>query len=47
MMLTGLPVSADAVDDLARFIRATGADDLADRLDRAFDDQVKLLARRW
>ena len=44
MMLAGLPVSKDAVDDLARLVRAAGADELADRLDRAVADEVKLLA---
>ena len=43
-MLAGLPVPADAVHELARLIRATGGDDLADQFERAVDDQVKLLA---
>ena len=33
MMLAGLPVAADAIDALAALVRATGADDLADRLE--------------
>lgn len=43
-MLAGLPVSADAVDELAGLVREVGADDLADRLERALADDVKLLA---
>ena len=43
-MLAGLPVLADAVDELAALVRDAGADDLADRLERAVDDNVKLLA---
>ena len=43
-MLAGLPVPNDAVEQLARLVRAAGADDLADRLDRAVADEVKLLA---
>ena len=35
---------ADAVAELADTVRATGADELADRLERALDDDVKLLA---
>ena len=41
MMLAGLPVPADAV---AALVRDAGADDLADRLERALADDVKLLA---
>ena len=44
MMLAGLPVPEDGVDGLAEFVRAVGADDLAERLERAVADQVKLLA---
>jgi hypothetical protein len=40
MMLAGLPVSADAVDELAALV----TDDLAVRLERALADEVKLLA---
>jgi hypothetical protein len=36
----GLPVPADAVDELAHLVRDAGADDLADRLDRASDCRV-------
>jgi hypothetical protein len=43
-MLAGLPVPDDAVADLARLVRGARADDLADRLDRAVADEVKLLA---
>ena len=39
MMLARLPVSADAVDELAALVRAAGADDLADRLERALADE--------
>jgi hypothetical protein len=35
-----LPVPADAVDELAHLVQAAGADDLADRLDRASDCRV-------
>jgi hypothetical protein len=42
MMLAGLPVPVDAVEELAGLVRAAGADDLADRLDRAVADEVKL-----
>ena len=55
MMLAGLPVPSDAVQELADLVRAAGVDDpsavppqewwsLADRLERALDDNVKLLA---
>ena len=44
MMLAGLPVPIDAVEDLAELVRAAGADDLADRLERAAADHVALLA---
>ena len=40
MMLAGVPVQADAVAELADIVRTTGADDLADRLERALDDDV-------
>jgi hypothetical protein len=43
-MLAGLPVPDDAVEKLAQLVRAAGADDLADRLDRGRADGVKLLA---
>ena len=36
-MLAGLPVADHAVDDLAAIVPSTGADDLADRLERALD----------
>ena len=43
-MLAGLPVPNDAVEDLADLVWGAGADELADRLDRAVADEVKLLA---
>jgi hypothetical protein len=43
MMLAGVPVLADAVANLVETIRATGADELADRLEQALEDD-KLLA---
>ncbi len=43
MMLAGVPVPADAVDELVALVRDVGADDLADRLERALADEVKLL----
>jgi hypothetical protein len=44
MMLAGLPVPDYAVEELADLVRAAGADDLADRLERGVADEVKLLA---
>jgi hypothetical protein len=44
MMLAGLPVPNDAVAELATIVRGAGADELADRLERALTDEVKLLA---
>ena len=43
-MVAGLPVPNDSVHELAALVRAIGADDLADRLDRALADGVALLA---
>lgn len=43
VMLAGLPIPATATAELASMVRATGADELADRLERALDDEVKLL----
>src|SRR5215210_7891708 len=43
-MLAGLPMRAEAVDELAPLVSAAGADHLADRLERALADEVKLLA---
>jgi hypothetical protein len=43
MMLAGVPVTADSVTELARIVRATGGRKLADRLERALRDEVKLL----
>ena len=42
-MLAGLPVTTDAVHELADLVRDVD-DDLADRLERAPADDVKLLA---
>ena len=42
-MLAGLPVTTDAVHELADLVRDVD-DDLADRLERAIADEVKLLA---
>ena len=44
MMLAGLPVPAEVVEQLAFLARLAGADELADRLELALDNQVKLLA---
>ncbi len=58
MMLAGLPVPNDAVQELAVAVREAAelwrdlgqsgvvADELADRLERALADEVKVLARR-
>ena len=43
-MLAGLRVPNDAVEDLADLVWGAGADELADRLDPAVADEVKLLA---
>ena len=43
-MLSGVPVSAAATAELAGIVSARGADELADRLERALADEVKLLA---
>jgi len=44
MMLAGTPVPPDAMAALAAQVRAADAGDLADRLDRALADDVKILA---
>ena len=44
MMLAGLPVPDDAVDEAGDLVRDAGADDLADRLEHALETEVKLLA---
>ncbi len=44
MMHAGIPVDAASTTELAELVRAAGADELADRLERALDDDVKLLA---
>ena len=43
-MPAGVPVPNEAVDELANLVRDAGADELADRLELALDDDVKLLA---
>ncbi len=43
-MLAGLPVPATATAELADMVRTAGADELADRLERALEDDVKLIA---
>ena len=43
MMLAGVSASFDSVAELARIVRATGRDKLADRLERAVRDEVKVL----
>jgi hypothetical protein len=40
MMLAGLPVPAEAVQELAYVVRVAGGDELADRLKRALADEV-------
>ena len=42
-MLAGVPVRADMVAEFADGVRVAGADDLADRLERAVSDEVELL----
>ena len=44
MQLAGVPVPNEAVEELAVLLRDAGADELADRLDRALSDEVRLLA---
>jgi hypothetical protein len=44
VMLAGLPISAAATAELAAIVRSAGADELAERLERALDDEVKLFA---
>ena len=44
MMLADVPVPDDAVEKLASCCRFADADELADRLERALDDGVSLLA---
>ena len=43
-MLAGLPVPIDAVEELVGLTRDAGAEVLANRLQRALADKVKLLA---
>ena len=44
MMLAGPTVPDGAVEELASLLRDSGAEELADRLDRALDAEVKLIA---
>ena len=44
MMLAGLPVPIEAVQELAYIVRIAGADELADRLKLALEHEVKLLS---
>jgi hypothetical protein len=44
MMLAGIPLPPPAIAELASMVRAIGADELADRLERAVQDDVKILA---
>ena len=43
LMLAGVPVAADSVTELVSIVRTAGADELVDRLERALNDEVKLL----
>jgi hypothetical protein len=43
-MLTDVPAAADWTSEIARIAQSTGADAPADRLERAVEDQVTLLA---
>jgi len=43
-MLAGVPVPDATAAELASIVRAVGAEELADRLEQAVDDDVKLLA---
>lgn len=43
-MLAGLPVPDDAIEDLAALARDGGEGELADRLEQALANEVKLLA---
>ena len=42
-MLAGVFVSADSVTELASTVRAAGAEELADGLEQALRDEVRLL----
>ena len=44
MMLAGLPVPEDTIEELAAVVRLAGAVELANRLEQALDHEVKLLA---
>ena len=44
MRIDGVPIPGPAVDELAQLVRAIGAHELADRLERAVADGVALLA---
>jgi hypothetical protein len=43
-MLAGIPVPVDSVADLATIVRTAGADEVADRLEHALTDNVRILA---
>lgn len=47
MMLAGIPVPADATAELAGMVRAAGADDLADRLERLLEERGAKLTFGW
>ena len=44
MMLAGVPIALEWVPEIARMVKVAGAVELADRLDRAVNDGVALLA---
>lgn len=44
MMLAGVPVPTAATVELAGIVRTAGAEELADRLEKALADEVKILA---
>ena len=44
MMLAGLPIPADAVEEFAALVRDAGAADLADRLESALADRLLALS---
>jgi hypothetical protein len=45
-MLAGIPVAADSVAELAHIVRAAGADEVADRLERALQRLSPSVLRR-
>ena len=46
MMLAGVPVQADAVDGLAKLVRAAGPEELVDGLERAVEVPRADVSRR-